>query len=339
MRITYASSVFLQLLRKISTSKQLFVQRLDEDEDEEEEQQQQQPEQLNEEREQELQVQLRCNLKPAATNYKQYNNSNHSNNSNNNNNSNRNNPQQSVQYFEFACEATAALESEPEAETQPELDSLAALQSIDIQFDLVHYKENVRYLRHTPSNSNSNSSCSLNLQLEQAQPQPASLPAQALYRQRCSRACSVSVGSQFDGNYHNVIIMEQPPNDDYPIVKWDINGNSLEEHEHEEHFDLRRHWDAFDSRWRQLQSQSLSLSQSQSAQQGQLSRRLGSGGHSHSQSQRSSHHSSSCTLETWIDDAETSLWDDSQNLLQIHSNHNHSYNNNNSNCNQCLKSF
>lgn len=306
------------MLRKISTSKQLFVQRLDEDDDEEEQQQ-------DEEREQELQVQLRCNLEPAATNQKQYNNSN-------NNRNNSNNPQQSVQYFEFACEAAAALE----AETEPELESLAA-PSIDIQFDLVQYKANVRYLRHTPSNSNSNSNCSLNLQLEQAQPQPASLPA--LYRQRCSRGCSVSVGSQFDGNYHNVIIMEQPPNDDYPIVKWDINGNSLEEHEHEQHFDLRRHWDAFDTRWRQLQSQSqsLSLSQSQPAQQGQLSRRLGSAGHSHSQSQRSSHHSSSCTLETWIDDAETSLWDDSQNLLQIHNNHNHNYNN--SNCNQCLKSF
>lgn len=287
------------------------MQRLDEDDDEDNEEKEQQQQQVDAEREQELQ----CSIDPPAVpNHKQYNN----------------NPQQSVQYFEFANEAAATLEPEPEPELElelePELETLPA-QPIDIQFDLVQYKANVRYLRHTPSNSNSNSNCSLNLHLEQQQASPMPMPVHA---QRCrsagSRACSVSVGSQFDGNYHNVIIMEQPPNDDYPIVKWDINGNSLEEHEDEEHFDLRRHWDAFDHRWRQLQSQSQS-------QQAQLSRRLGSG-----HSQRSSHHSSSCTLETWIDDAETNLWDDSQNLLQVHSNHSHNYNNNN-NCNQCLKSF
>lgn len=287
------------------------MQRLDEDEDDEEKEQQQ----VDVEREQQLQCSIDA---PAVPNHKQYNN-----------------PQQSVQYFEFANEAAATLEPELELELEPEPEILP-VQPIDIQFDLVQYKANVRYLRHTPSNSNSNSNCSLNLNLEQLQAahaeqtQSVTLPM-PVHVQRCrsagSRACSVSVGSQFDGNYHNVIIMEQPPNDDYPIVKWDINGNSLEEHEDEEHFDLRRHWDAFDHRWRQLQSQSLSQSQ-----QAQLSRRLGSG-----HSQRSSHHSSSCTLETWIDDAETNLWDDSQNLLQVHSNHNHNYNNNN--CNQCLKSF
>ncbi|KAM8714297.1 hypothetical protein ACLKA7_014431 [Drosophila subpalustris] len=289
----------LKLLRKISTSKQLFVQRLDEDEEDEEETVEEQ-EQQKQEQEQHLDV----------ANDKQYSSNINSN----------NNPETSVQYFEYAHEA-AILEKEqqeqdPEQEQEKEQREQLqqSAESIAIRFDLMHYKENVRYLRHTPSNS------SLDLQLEQQQQlqqlqqqqqqQQLQLPMQ---QQRAT--CSVSVNSKFDGNYHNVIIMEQPPNDDYPIVKWDINGNSLDE----EHFDLRQHWDAFDNRWRQLQSL-------------QTGKRLGSA-HSHSQSQRSSHHSSSCTLETWIDDAELGLCDESQNLLQTN------HNNNNSNCNQCLKSF
>ncbi|KAL7735470.1 hypothetical protein ACLKA6_019578 [Drosophila palustris] len=242
----------LKLLRKISTSKQLFVQRLDEDEEDEEETAE------NLEKEQQ--------------------------------------------------------EQDPEQEQDQKEQLQQSAESIAIRFDLMHYKENVRYLRHTPSNS------SLDLQLEQQQ-QLQQLQQQQLQlqlpMQQQRATCSVSVNSKFDGNYHNVIIMEQPPNDDYPIVKWDINGNSLDE----EHFDLRQHWDAFDNRWRQLQSL-------------QTGKRLGSAhSHSHSQSQRSSHHSSSCTLETWIDDAELGLCDESQNLLQTN------HNNNNSNCNQCLKSF
>ncbi|XP_034476878.1 UPF0746 protein DDB_G0281095 isoform X2 [Drosophila innubila] len=274
----------MYLLRKISTSKQLFVQRLDEDEEDEDET-------VEEEQEQVQQQYI------DVTHDKQYN-------------SNNNNPEISVQCLEYAYEA-AILEKEQEKEQEHEKEQEEQLQqseeSLDIQFDLMHYKENVRYLRHTPSNS------SLDLQLEQQQQQQqqqlqlrevvaTTMPT----KQRAT--CSVSVGSKFDGNYHNVIIMEQPPNDDYPIVKWDINGNSLDE----EHFDLRQHWDAFDNRWRQLQSLQA--------------KRLGSG---HSHSQKSSHHSSSCTLETWIDDAELGLCDESQNLLQT----------NNNNCNQCLKSF
>ncbi|KAH8396559.1 hypothetical protein KR215_000491 [Drosophila sulfurigaster] len=272
----------LKLLRKISTSKQLFVQRLDEDiEDDEEEQE--------DDAEQERQSPaMSCSL-DAANDDKQYSMCHQQ--------QNQNNPEPSVQCLEFACEAAILEEEQRESE---QLQS-----SLNIKFDLMHYKENVRYLRHTPSNS------SLDLQLElqqqpQQQQQQQQQPPQLLTRDiPAPRPCSVSVGSKFDGNYHNVIIMEQPPNDDYPIVKWDINGNSLDE----EHFDLRQHWDAFDNRWRQLQS----------AQ----SKRLGS-----AQSQRSSHHSSSCTLETWIDDAELGLCDDSQNLLQT-----------NNNCNHCLKSF
>ncbi|KAH8394764.1 hypothetical protein KR222_005148 [Zaprionus bogoriensis] len=305
----------LKLLRRISTSKQLFVQRLDEDEEDvdvEQLEQQLEQEQEQEELEQQLQVlqvQLRLSAEKQCGSNSSTSNTNSNNNTytNTNTNTNSDQPQPSVQCVEFACKA------------EPELPP-PQVNSIDIQFDLMQYKANVRYLRHTPSNSNSNSNCSLNLQLEPpattststSTSAPAPAPSTAFAPRN---ACSVvSVGSQFDGQYHNVIIMEQPPNEDYPIVKWDINGNSLDE----EHFDLRRHWDAFDSRWRQLQS---SHSQSQS----QPGRRLGSG-----QSQRSSHHSSSCTLETWIDDAEPGLCDDSQNLLQI---------NHNSNCNQCLKSF
>ncbi|KAH8261040.1 hypothetical protein KR044_002591 [Drosophila immigrans] len=276
----------LKLLRKISTSKQLFAQRLDEDVEDEDE------EEIDDDEEAEQQVQqMSCSL--SAANDKQYSmcHLQHQQQPQPQPQQNQSNLQPSVQRLEYACEAAILEEEQSEQPTQP---------SLDIKFDLMHYKENVRYLRHTPSNS------SLDLQLEQQpqakqQQQPRDVPA--------TRACSVSVGSKFDGNYHNVIIMEQPPNDDYPIVKWDINGNSLDE----EHFDLRQHWDAFDNRWRQLQS----------AQ----SKRLGS-----AQSQRSSHHSSSCTLETWIDDAELGLCDDSQNLLQPN-------NKNNNNCNHCLKSF
>ncbi|EDW02257.1 uncharacterized protein LOC6559600 [Drosophila grimshawi] len=254
----------LKLLRKISTSKQLFVQRLDEDDEDEQEMEQEEEEE---------------HINTATTNDKQYACDSSTNTKNTNNNKNIK-PNPSVQY----CQEVLSQLKEEEEEDQ----------RLDIQFDLMHYKENVRYLRHTPSNSNSNSSVDL--------------------RQVASPQCSfsVSVGSQLKGQYHNVIIVEQPPNDAYPIVKWDINGNSLDE----EQFDLRQHWAAFDSRWRQLQA----------VQSGQSGKRMGSG-----HSQRSSHHSSSCTLETWIDDAELGLGDDLQNLLQT--------NHNKNNCNNCLKSF
>lgn len=269
----------LKFLRKISTSKQLFVQRLDEDEEDEDE--------MEKEEEQPVQQQ-----QIDMTNDEQY--------------SSNNNLETSVQCLEYAYDLEFKeneLEKEQETEKEKEEQLQQTEKSLNVQFDLMHYKENVRYLRHTPSNS------SLDLQLEQQQQQQQLQLREVTTTMPIQRTtCSVSVGSKFDGNYHNVIIMEQPPNDDYPIVKWDINGNSLDE----EHFDLRQHWDAFDNRWRQLQSL-----------QG---KRLGSG-----QSQRSSHHSSSCTLETWIDDAELGLCDESQNLLQT--------NNHNNNCNQCLKSF
>lgn len=265
----------MQLLRKISTSKQLFVQRLEDEEQEEEEVEEgEQEEQCRKEG----QLHTSCNCNPVAMNDKQYACHN-------------NQPQRSVQY---QCEAASEALVE-----QPQLESTQS--NLDIQFDLMHYKENVRYLRHTPSNS------SLDLQRD---------------RELEQRGYSFSLGSQFDGQYHNLIIREQPPHDDYPIVKWDINGNSLEQEEQDEeqHFDLRQHWANFDSRWRQLQALPSGKRPSSS-----------------SHSQRSSHHSSACTLETWIDDA-----DEAQNLLQSSQKtkkKQQQQNNNNNNYNQCLKSF
>ncbi|ALC41029.1 CG11191 [Drosophila busckii] len=251
----------LKLLRKISTSKQ-FVQRLEDDEEDEDEE-------------------PKLNLSTKTAHEKQYKSSN--------SNQKNNKPNPSVQYFEYACEADSL-----EQQEQLELEVQQTPMKNGIEFQRVQYKENVRYLRHTPSNS------SLDLSYAQHE-EPA--PAGAAMRTppaRKLRACSVSLGSQFDGQYHSVIIMEQPPHEDYPIVKWDINGNSLDEEQEQQ-------WLNFDTRWRQ---QALPAAK----------QRLGS-----AQSQRSSHHSSSCTLETWIDDAEL----ESQYLLH----------NNNNNCNLCLKSF
>lgn len=259
------------------------MQRLEDEEQDEDEEEEAEAEAAKEREQQQKEEPMGCNCNPVALNDKQYAYHN-------------NQPQRSVQ---SQCE-DADEEFEEQLEEEPS--------HLDIQFDLMHYKENVRYLRHTPSNS------SLDLQQDREQEQ---------------RGFSFSLGSQFDGQYHNLIIRDQPPHDDYPIVKWDINGNSLEEEQDvEQPFDLRQHWANFDSRWRQLQALPSG-------------KRLSSSNHS----QRSSHHSSACTLETWIDDA-----DEAQNLLQssqkskkkqqqqqqqVSSN----YNNNNNNYNQCLKSF
>jgi len=183
---------------------------------------------------------------------------------------------------------------------------------MSIEFERVNYKENVRYLRHTPSNS------SLDLQLEEQQPprqleqqqhptpvkQQQATPRKQQVQQRIPPAnryhpCSISLGSKFEGNYHSVVIME-PPHDDLPIVKWDINGNSLDD-------DSCDRWEDFDNRWRQAAAATRSLSQSQ----------------------KSSHQSSSCTLETWVDDTEPLS-------LDLHRHDNAAAGNN---CNLCLRSF
>ncbi|XP_034650782.1 RNA polymerase II degradation factor 1 [Drosophila subobscura] len=297
----------LKLLRKISTSRQLFVQRLDEEDGDEED------EMEPSDGEAYLQKDVNSNCHTAEAIYEelqlnecspkpdqhQHQHQQHQ----------HQTQPQAVQHFEYASEAEEEKQPQPQLhypETKLDLRSRYLLSSSNyevlestpvpdsgIEFERVPYRENVRYLRHTPSNS----SLDLHLQVEeqqkqqQQQPQPKPKPQQPQQMPTVARfhPCSFSLGSKIEGNYHNVVIME-PPHDDYPIVKWDINGNSMDD-ESIDRWQLSTHWDDFDSRWRKAAtgpSHFRSRSQSQSQ----------------SQSQRSSHQSSSCTLETWIDEAE-----------------------------------
>nr|XP_016943016.1 uncharacterized protein LOC108019643 [Drosophila suzukii] len=282
----------LKFLRKISTSKHLFVQRLDEEDGYDDEEVE-----VDLQRDLELDVNSNCQVTEAIY--------------------------EELQLSE--CNPALDLAKETQ-ESQPEVkhdlrtkylmsygsyEVLATL-PMSIEFERVNYKENVRYLRHTPSNS------SLDLQLEEQQPprqleqqqhptpvkQQQATPRKQQVQQRIPPAnryhpCSISLGSKFEGNYHSVVIME-PPHDDLPIVKWDINGNSLDD-------DSCDRWEDFDNRWRQAAAATRSLSQSQ----------------------KSSHQSSSCTLETWVDDTEPLS-------LDLHRHDNAAAGNN---CNLCLRSF
>ncbi|XP_037716647.1 uncharacterized protein LOC119551393 [Drosophila subpulchrella] len=282
----------LKFLRKISTSKHLFVQRLDEEDGYDDEEVE-----VDLQRDLELDVNSNCQVTEAIY--------------------------EELQLSECNPDLDLAKETQ---ESQPEVkhdlrtkylmsygsyEVLATL-PMSIEFERVNYKENVRYLRHTPSNS------SLDLQLEEQQPprqleqqqhptpvrQQQATPRKQQVQQRIPPAnryhpCSISLGSKFEGNYHSVVIME-PPHDDLPIVKWDINGNSLDD-------DSCDRWEDFDNRWRQAAAATRSLSQSQ----------------------KSSHQSSSCTLETWVDDTEPLS-------LDLHRHDNAAAGNN---CNLCLRSF
>ncbi|XP_016957111.1 uncharacterized protein LOC108029394 [Drosophila biarmipes] len=280
----------LKFLRKISTSKQLFVQRLDEEDgDDDEEVEDDLP------RDRELDVNSNCQVSEAIY--------------------------EELQLSECTPDLDLAKEvqgSQPEARHDLRTKYLMSYGSYEvlatlpttIEFERVNYKENVRYLRHTPSNS------SLDLQLEEQQPprqleqhqtpvkQEQATPRKQQGQQRVPPAnryhpCSISLGSKFEGNYHSVVIME-PPHDNFPIVKWDINGNSLDD-------DSCDRWEDFDNRWRQAAAATRSLSQSQ----------------------KSSHQSSSCTLETWVDDTEPLS-------LELHRHDSAAAGNN---CNLCLRSF
>ncbi|XP_017128778.1 probable serine/threonine-protein kinase fhkB [Drosophila elegans] len=293
----------LKFLRKISTSKQLFVQRLDEEDGDGDDEVEVE---VNLQRHLELDVNSNC---PPAT-------------------------EAIYEELQLSECTNPSLDLAREVEEPPQdgkhdlrtkylmsygsYEVLATLPSIE--FERVNYKENVRYLRHTPSNS------SLDLQLEeqqeqqrqqleeqqqkqqqqqQQQQQTIATPRKQLQQQRIAPAsryhpCSISLGSKFEGNYHNVVIME-PPHDDFPIVKWDINGNSLDD-------DTCDRWEDFDARWRQAAAVTRSLSQSQ----------------------KSSHQSSSCTLETWVDDTEPLS-------LELHRHDSAAAAGNN--CNLCLRSF
>ncbi|KAH8254482.1 hypothetical protein KR032_010359 [Drosophila birchii] len=289
----------LKLLRRISTSKQLFVQRLDE-EDGDEDDVEPEIDVADLQRGLELDVNSNCHITEAIYEELQLNECN-----------------QNDGPPELAREAE---EPQPQEATKLDLrtkylmsygnyEVLETASPSAIEFERVAYKENVRYLRHTPSNS------SLDLQLEEQQqqqqqqqvpqPPPRQLPVQQPLRQTPQKMasrhpCSISLGSKFEGNYHSVVIME-PPHDDFPIVKWDINGNSLDD-------DTCDRWEDFDTRWRQAAAATTRP-------------------FSHSsQSQKSSHQSSSCTLETWVDDTEPLS-------LELHRHENAA------NCNLCLRSF
>ncbi|KAH8308865.1 hypothetical protein KR059_002553 [Drosophila kikkawai] len=282
----------LKLLRRISTSKQLFVQRLDEEDGDEDDMEPEVGADLQ--RGLELDVNSNCHMTEAIYEELQLEECN-----------------QNEAPPEMAREAE---EPQPQEATKLDLRSKYLMsygnyEVLDtIEFERVPYKENVRYLRHTPSNS------SLDLQLEEQQQQMQQPPPKQLsvhqpprqtpqkmvsHRLQHQHPCSISLGSKFEGNYHSVVIME-PPHDDFPIVKWDINGNSLDD-------DTCDRWEDFDTRWRQAAAATTrSFSQSQS--------------------QKSSHQSSSCTLETWVDDAEPLS-------LELHRHENAA------NCNFCLRSF
>ncbi|KAH8290673.1 hypothetical protein KR054_004856 [Drosophila jambulina] len=294
----------LKLLRRISTSKQLFVQRLDEEDGDEDDIEPEIGADLQ--RGLELDVNSNCHMTEAIYEELQLDVCN-----------------QNEAVPELAREAE---EPQPQEATKLDLRTkylmsygnyeVLATPPSAIEFERVPYKENVRYLRHTPSNS------SLDLQLEEQQlqlqlqqqvpqPPPRQLPVQQQTPPRQTpprhtpqkmvrHPCSISLGSKFEGNYHSVVIME-PPHDDFPIVKWDINGNSLDD-------DTCDRWEDFDTRWRQAATATANRPFSQS------------------QSQKSSHQSSSCTLETWVDDAEPLS-------LELHRHENAA------NCNLCLRSF
>ncbi|XP_001360659.2 uncharacterized protein [Drosophila pseudoobscura] len=282
----------LKLLRRISTSRQLFVQRLDEEDGDEE----QEMEPAEGEAYQQKDVNSNCHTAEAIYEELQLNECSPK--------PDQHQPQsqpqpQAVQHFEYASEAEEEMEKQPHLHyPEAKLDlrsryllsssNYEVLESIpvpgsDIEFERVPYKANVRYLRHTPSNSSLDLRQAEESQKQQSQPKKKTQQLQQMQTAARFHPCSISLGSKIEGNYHNVMIME-PPHDDYPIVKWDINGNSMDD-ESIDRWQLSTHWDDFDSRWRRAAT-----------------------GHSHnrsqSQSQRSSHQSSSCTLETWIDETE-----------------------------------
>ncbi|XP_016993744.2 uncharacterized protein [Drosophila takahashii] len=275
----------LKFLRKISTSKQLFVQRLDEEDGDDDEEVE-----VDLQRDLELDVNSNCQVTEAIY--------------------------EELQLSECAPDlAKEVQESQPEVKHDLRTKYLMSYGSYEvldtlptsIEFERVNYKENVRYLRHTPSNS------SLDLHLEEQQPRQLEQQEKPSVQQATPRRqqlqkippanryhpCSISLGSKLEGNYHSVVIME-PPHDDFPIVKWDINGNSLDD-------DSCDRWEDFDNRWRQAAAVTRSLSQSQ----------------------KSSHQSSSCTLETWVDDTEPLS-------LELHRHDSAAAGNN---CNLCLRSF
>ncbi|KAH8372684.1 hypothetical protein KR009_002835 [Drosophila setifemur] len=281
----------LKFLRKISTSRHLFVQRLDEEDEEVD---------TEAEADQDLDLNSNCQMTEAI--YEELHL----------NECPKNDAMQTARDLEVASEAKeqhqeSKLDLRAKYLMSHENYEVLATQPSGVEFERVPYRENVRYLRHTPSNS------SLDLRLEEQQQPVQQKPVQRPPTQHHSiqqqqqrtpakarfQSCSFSLGSKLEGNYHSLVIVE-PPHDDLPIVRWDINGNSMDD-------DVCDRWEDFETRWKQAASMTRSQSQSQ----------------------KSSHQSSSCTLETWVDDAEPLS-------LELHKHESAAAA---KNCNLCLRSF
>uniref|UniRef100_A0A1A9UZ49 Uncharacterized protein n=1 Tax=Glossina austeni TaxID=7395 RepID=A0A1A9UZ49_GLOAU len=167
---------------------------------------------------------------------------------------------------------------------------------LDVLFQKVHYKQNVRYLRHTPSstsldNNNLNytaddeytdasfRACTISpiSDNEQSLRMRGDLIASSVGKQQnnCFLPVNVTLGSKHVDNYQELVITEEP---DYflkmtAVVKYDINGNSWEDetlwNPYEQAKDYQHHHAYFLN-----------------------------------DSPKSSFHSSSTTIETWIEEEE-----------------------------------
>uniref|UniRef100_A0A1A9X3N8 Uncharacterized protein n=1 Tax=Glossina brevipalpis TaxID=37001 RepID=A0A1A9X3N8_9MUSC len=180
---------------------------------------------------------------------------------------------------------------------------------LDTVFEKVHYKQNVRYLRHTPSSTsldNNNLICVADDEcvdenfrtctispiinnnddsLRTHSNQISSYTGK--HQNNFFLPVNVSLGSKRVGNYQQLVITEEP---DYflkmtAVVKWDINGNSLEEEEtiwnnYEEH---KNHHHQVSSHWGGNRECSLN------------------------DSPKSSFYSSSTTIDTWLEEDDDAI--------------------------------
>ncbi|KAL9876470.1 uncharacterized protein ACN2A1_013145 isoform 3-T3 [Glossina fuscipes fuscipes] len=179
---------------------------------------------------------------------------------------------------------------------------------LDVIFEKINYKQNVRYLRHTPSstsldNNNLNYAADDDHTDESYRPctvSPITNNEQSLRmrddlilstvgkRQNNSfLPVNVTLGSKHVDNYQELVITEEP---DYflkmtAVVKYDINGNSLED---------ETQWNTYE------QAKNYQHHFSNGQWKGNCAYFL-------NDSPKSSFHSSSTTIETWIEEEEDEL--------------------------------
>lgn len=176
---------------------------------------------------------------------------------------------------------------------------------LDLVFQKVHYKQNVRYLRHTPSstsldNNNLNyaaddeytdesfRACTISptINSEQSLRMRGDLIVSSVGKQQnnCFLPVNVTLGSKHVDNYQELVITEEP---DYflkmtAVVRYDINGNSWEDetlwNTYEQAKNYQHHLS--NGQWRENRAYFLN------------------------DSPKSSFHSSSTTIETWIEEEE-----------------------------------